>query len=77
MQSGNGQSFSGMKPKDIEVANYSFLEMYRWYEFDEGCGYHELHSRTELNVLENMTNSEVEKLPHIKYNNGFLVKMFQ
>ena len=77
MQSGDGQSFSGMKPKDIEVANYSFLEMYRWYGLDEDSGYHDLYSRTELNALESMINSEVEKLPHIKYNNGFLVKMFQ
>ena len=66
-----------MKPKDIEVANYSFLEMYRWYGLDEGNGYQDLYSRTELNTLESMINSEVEKLPHIKYNNGFLVKMFQ
>mgnify|MGYP007123076210 CR=1 FL=1 len=77
MQPGDGQSFSGVKPKDIEVANYSFLEMYSWYGLDEDCGYKKLHSRTELNALESMINSEIDKLPHIKYNNGFLVKMFQ
>ena len=32
---------------------------------------------TEMDELESMINSEVQKLPHIKYNNGFLVKMFQ
>lgn len=77
MKLGDGQSFSGMKPKDIEVARYSFREMYDWYGLDENCGYDILSSRTQFNVLENMINSEIEKLPHIKFNNGFLVKMFQ
>lgn len=77
MQAGDGQSFSGMKPKDIEVSRYSFQEMYSWYGLAEGCGYSALTSRTQLNTLENMINMEVQKLPHIKYNNGFLVKMFQ
>ena len=77
MQLGDGQSFSGMKPKDIEVVRYSFREMYDWYGLDKNCGYDTLNSRTQLNVLENMINSEIEKLPHIKFNNGFLVKMFQ
>lgn len=77
MQPGDGQSFSGIKPKDIEVAKYSFLEMYDWYGLDVGCGYSRLNSRTQLNVLERMINLEVEELPHIKYNNGFLVRMFQ
>ena len=66
-----------MKPKDIEVSRYSFQEMYSWYGLAEGCGYSALTSRTQLNTLENMINMEVQKLPHIKYNNGFLVKMFQ
>lgn len=77
MQAGDGKSFSGMKPKDIEVAQYSFQEMYSWYGLAEGVGYASLTSRTQFNELENMINLEVQKLPHIKYNNGFLVKMFQ
>ncbi|MBD5479738.1 MAG: hypothetical protein HDR14_10700 [Lachnospiraceae bacterium] len=77
MQLGDGQSFSGMKPKDIEVARYSFREMYDWYGLDENCGYDILNSRTQLNVLEDMIKSDVEKLSHIKFCNGFLVKMFQ
>lgn len=76
MQTGDGQSFSGVKPKDIEVISYSFEEMYSWYGL-VGYGYKSLNSRTQLNALENMINRKVKKLPHIKYNNGFLVRMFQ
>lgn len=64
-------------PKDAEVGNYSFQEMYSWYGLAEGIGYSSLTSRTQMNVLEQMINSEVEKLPHIKFNGGYLVKMFQ
>lgn len=77
MQAGDGQSFSGMKPKDIEVVHYSFQEMYDWYNLEDGVGYSELTSRTQFNTLERMISAEVQALPHIKYNNGFLVKMFQ
>lgn len=77
MQMGDGQSFSGMKPKDIEAVKYSFQEMYEWYGLGAGIGYSALTSRTQKNVLENAINSGVQALPHIKYNNGFLVKMFQ
>lgn len=77
MQTGDGQSLSGIKPKDIEVVQYSFQEMYSWYGLEAGVGYNSLNSRTQFNVLERMISSEVQKLPHIKFNNGFLVKMFQ
>lgn len=77
MQAGDGKSFSGIKSKDIEVAQYSFQEMYHWYGLNEGVGYARLTSRTQFKELENMINSAVQKLPHIKYNIGFLVKMFQ
>ena len=77
MQPGDGKSFSGMKTKDIEVAQYSFEEMYNWYGLAESVGYASLTSRTQLNELQWMIESEVQKLPHIKYNAGFLVKMFQ
>lgn len=76
MQPGDGQSFSGVIPKDIEVANYGFEEIYGWYGLG-GYGYKSLNSRTQLNALENMINMEIDKLPHIKYNNGFWVRMFQ
>lgn len=77
MQPGDGQSFSGMKPKDVEVRKYSFTEMYDWYGLKENEGYARLNSRTQLNALENMINNEVSKLPHLKFNNGYLVRMFQ
>lgn len=77
MQMGDGKSYSGVKPKDIEVVKYSFQEMYSWYGLSENCGYRVLTSRTQLNALENMIYIEVNKLSHIKYNNGFLVKLFQ
>lgn len=77
MQMGDRQSFSGMKPKDAEVVRYSFREMYDWYGLDENCGYKLLYSRTQLNALDTMITLEIQKLPHIKFNNGFLVKMFQ
>lgn len=77
MQPGDGKSFSGMKTKDIEVAQYSFEEMYNWYGLAEGVGYASLTSRTQLNELQWMIESEVQRLPHIKYNAGFLVRMFQ
>lgn len=47
MKAGDGQSLSGVKPKDIEVANYSFKEMYNWYGLDVNCAYNELSSRTQ------------------------------
>lgn len=77
MQVGDGQSLSGVKPKDAEVARYSFVEMYEWYGLDPSKGYIQLTSRTQKNALEDMINSAVQALPHIKYNNGYLVKMFQ
>ena len=77
MQPGDGKSFSGVKPRDIEVVQYSFQEMYDWYGLKAGVGYSSLNSRTQFNVLEDMINTEVQKLPHIKYNVGFLVKLFQ
>ena len=77
MQIGDSQSFSGMKPKGIEVVRYSFQEMYSWYSLADNCGYSVLTSRTQINALKNMINLEVQKLPHIKYNNGFFVKLFQ
>lgn len=77
MQPGDGESFSGMRPKDIEVASYSFLEIYEWFGLEEDEGYRVLKSRTQKNELENMISSEVQKLAHIKYNNGFMVKLFQ
>ena len=76
MQPGDGQSFSGMKTKDVEVARYTFEEMYRWYGLEAYRGYERLNSRTQLNALEAMINNEVQNLPHIKYNIGYKVKMF-
>lgn len=76
MQPGDGQSFSGMKTKDIEVKRYTFEEMYRWYGLEPHLGYGRLNSRTQLNALEAMISNEVQNLPHIKYNIGFMVKMF-
>lgn len=77
MQPGDGQSFSGMKPKDVEVVNYSFREMFDWYGLKENEGYAVLSTRTQLNALETMIHNEVGNLPHIKFNNGFMVRMFQ
>lgn len=77
MQPGDGQSFSGIKPKDVVVSEYSFQEIYSWYNLEAGSGYERLTSRTQLNALEQQIHSEVQKLPHIKFNNGYLVKMFQ
>lgn len=77
MQPGDGQSFSGMKTKDAEVVRYTFQEMYDWYGLKAGEGYSCLNSRTQLNELEKMIDSAVQQLPHIKYNNGYMVKMFQ
>jgi len=76
MQYGDGQSFSGMIPKDREVGNYTFREMYTWYGLNSGEGYDKLWSRTQKNTLESMINGEVMKLSHIKFNNGYLVKAF-
>ena len=77
MQTGDGQSFKTTMPKDAEVAKYSFQEMYSWYGLDANSGYDVLDSRTQRNELEDMINSAVQELPHIKFNNGYLVKMFQ
>ena len=77
MQAGEGKSFQTMSPKDVEVTRYSFQDMYDWYGLDAGCGYSTLNSQTQLNELERMINAKVGELPHIKYNNGYLVKLFQ
>lgn len=60
MQPGDGKSFSGVKPRDIEVVQYSFQEMYDWYGLKAGVGYSSLNSRTQFNVLEDMINTEVQ-----------------
>lgn len=36
-----------------------------------------IYIRTEKNELEKMIDEEVKKLPHRKYNTGYMVKMFQ
>lgn len=77
MQVGDGKSLSGVKPKDIEAQRFTFQEMYRWYGLPAGVGYTSLDSRTKKNVLENMIDTAVQALPHIKYNVGYMVKMFQ
>lgn len=51
--------------------------MYEWYGIDAGAEYEDLTTRTQLNELENMINTEVQKLLHIKYNNGYMVKLFK
>lgn len=77
MQVGDGKSLSGVKPKDIEAQRFTFQEMYRWYGLPAGVGYTSLDSRTKKNVLENMIDTAVQALPHIKYNGGYMVKLFQ
>lgn len=76
-QPGHGESLSDIKAKEIEVVRYSFQEMYSWYGLADNCGYSSLTSRTQFNVLEDMINAEVQRLPHIKYASGFMVKRFQ
>ena len=76
MQAGDGKSFSGIKPKDIPVATIYFNEMYEWYGLKNGEGYRILDNKVQMKTLEYMISREVQKLPHIKYNAGFLVKMF-
>ena len=76
-QYGDGKSLSGVAPKDKEVACYSFEEMYRWYGLSAGVGFSALNTRTEKNALESMISGQVQQLPHIRFNNGFMVKMFQ
>lgn len=79
MQTGglNATSFSEAKAKDVEVANYTFQEMYDWYGLSSGIGYTELSSQIQKNTLEHMIDTAVQELPHIKYNIGYVVKMFQ
>lgn len=77
MQVGDGKSLSGVKPKDVEAQRFTFQEMYRWYGLPAGVGYTSLDSRTKKNVLENMIDMAVQALPHIKYNGGYMVKLFQ
>lgn len=76
MQPGDGRSWESSKPKDIEVARYTFQEMYKWYGLENGVGYKRLDSKTKRKILESLIISKVEELPHIKYNAGFVVKMF-
>ena len=76
MQAGAGTSFASMKSKDIEVASYSFSAMYQWYGLRANEGYSQLSTKTQCKTLEEMITNEVCKLPHIKFNGGFMVKMF-
>lgn len=74
MKPGDGQSFAGIKPRDIEIVKYKFEEIYNICGLSNG--YLRLRTRIEKNELEKMIDEEIRKLPHIKYCNGYLVKMF-
>lgn len=71
------QSFKDAMPKDEEVGRYSFQEMFNWYGLADGEGYNFLDTKLKKRALESRIVSAVEELPHIKYNGGFVVKMFQ
>jgi len=71
------QSFSEMKPKDEEVARYSFQQMYSWYGLSDGEGYSRLDTKLKVKELELQISYAVQELPHIRYNGGFVVKLFQ
>ena len=73
---GNGRSFSNSIPKDVEVKRFSFQEMYEWYGLTSVVGYSSLNSKFKRKILESMITDKVQELPHIKYNGGFVVKMF-
>lgn len=73
----NPQSFKDSMPKDVEIARYSFQQMYSWYGLSDGEGYSLLDTKIKRRALESRINNAVEELPHIKYSGGFLVKMFQ
>lgn len=76
MQTGDGQSLKGVIPKNIPVATISFQEMYEWYGLSNGEGYRILDNKFQMKTLEDLISFEVQKLSHIRYNGGFLVKMF-
>lgn len=76
MQTGDGQSLKGVIPKNVPVATIYFNEMYDWYGLENGEGYRILDNKLQMKTLETRISLAVQKLPHIKYNAGFLVKMF-
>ncbi len=76
MWTGKAQSFKDVIPKDVPVKTIYFNEMYEWYGLNRGEGYQILNTRVERKTLEMKISQEVQKLPHIKYSTGFLVKMF-
>lgn len=73
----NPQSFKDAMPKDVEVGRYSFQEMYNWYGLEDGEGYSFLDTKLKCRTLESQLTSAVEEHSHIKFNGGFIVKMFQ
>ncbi len=77
MQPGDGKSFSGTIPKDVSVGTYTFEEIYKAYGLQPGEGYARLSTRTQLNALESMINTEISKHSHLKFNGGYLVRAFQ
>lgn len=77
LQLGDGQSISGMKPKDIVIHEYTFEEIYAWYGLEENVGFHKLTSKLQMKELEGIINSQIGKLAHLKFNGAYLVKMFQ
>ena len=72
----NPQSFKDMKPQDVEVARYSFRQMYQWYGLAEGEGYNFLDTKIKKHALAGCIRSKVGELPHIKDTSGFTVKLF-
>lgn len=73
----NPQSFKEAMPRDEEVTRYNFQEMYRWYGLADGEGYNLLDTKLKEKELVLRISSAVQELPHIRYNGGFVVKMFQ
>lgn len=71
------QGYQDRLPKEIEVGRFTFEEMYQWYGLKPGQGYSYLRTRIMFDTLEWMINAEVQKLPHMKFSGGYLVKMFQ
>lgn len=72
----NPQSFRDMKAQDVEVAKYSFRQMYQWYGLAEGEGYSFLDSKNKKYTLAGCIRSKVGELPHIRDISGFTVKLF-
>lgn len=73
----NPQGFRDAMPKKEVICTFSFDEMYRWYGCTNQGAFSRLTTKTQMNELYSIIIEHLNEIPHIKYANGWTVRMFQ